>query len=80
MTVVNRQRAVKTEQLHRQRFTEKRAETRLGIMASSPYIDKRRVQNEIYRHDHPNKWTNRKGFQPAGPALKSLKASGSLVQ
>ena len=79
MTIVSRQRAIRVEQIHRQRLTVKRKESRLGIMASSPYLDSKRVLKDIYRHDHPDKWTNRKGFVSVGPALKSLKAQGSMV-
>ena len=80
MTIISRQKALRQEALHRQRFTERRKENRLGLMASSPYIDKRRVHREIYRHDNPEKWTDRRGFRPVGPAVKSINAHGSVIQ
>jgi hypothetical protein len=66
MTIVARQRAVRAEQHHRQRFTAKTKENRLGIMASGPYMDSKRILKDIYRHDHPEKFTVKGGFRPSG--------------
>jgi len=66
MTIVARQRAVRAEQLHRQRFTAKVKENKLGIMASGPYMDSKRVLKDHYRHDQPEKFTVKGGFRPSG--------------
>jgi hypothetical protein len=70
MTIVARQRAVRAEQQHRQRFTNKVKENKLGIMASGPYMDSKRVMKDHYRHDHPDKFTVKGGFRPSGTMSK----------
>jgi hypothetical protein len=66
MTIVSRQRAVRQEAAHRQRFTTKVKENRLGIMATGPYVDSKRILKDHYRHDEPSKFTVKGGFRPAG--------------
>jgi hypothetical protein len=66
LALETRMRGARAERLHAARFKKQQDKNKLGVNASTPFLDKGRIQKEIYRSPNPEKWLDRKGFAPVG--------------
>lgn len=63
-----RRKGTRAELKHSQRFMneKQRNASKVSLKSSTPYIDPKRIQKEIYRPAQPQKWIEPQGFKVTG--------------
>lgn len=68
---VARRRNVVAEKKHSERFLDKsKPGDKSTVLASTPYVDPKRIQRELLRPPQPHKWVNQSGFRPTGSKIQ----------
>jgi hypothetical protein len=70
---VSRRRNAVAEKKHSERFidTKKTTEEKKSLLSSGPYVDPKRIQNELLRPAQPHKWVgDGGGFRPTGSKIQ----------
>jgi hypothetical protein len=67
-----RRKATRAELKHSQRFLNDKMKhiSKSSVIASTPYVDPKRIQKEIYRPAQPQKWIDANGFKVTGKKVE----------
>ena len=70
---VSRRRNAVAEKKHSERFLDHKKTTaeKQTLLSSTPYVDPKRIQNELLRPAQPHKWVgDGGGFRPTGSKIQ----------